>query len=146
MSNAVKWIDSSSRKRSSSKDVSSVTGRRARLQTIGCLVVLLALAFLLPGPGSWVDLIGGPGGQVADTVSADSVVEQAILTTASLLVWALLAWCTAVCGAATAGRLPGGIGRSGRALLARIAPASAARIVAATVGLTLLTGTSACAA
>ncbi|MET0965796.1 MAG: hypothetical protein ABWZ02_05335, partial [Nakamurella sp.] len=72
--------------------------------------------------------------------------EQAVLLAASVLVWVLLLWSIAVAGALIAAGLPGLPGRCGRILLRRIAPAAAGRLLAAAVGVSLLAGTSACAA
>ena len=77
--------------------------------------------------------------------SIGSAVEAAVLVVAGVVVWTLLTWVAVVWLAVIAGSLPGTVGRHGRAVLRRIAPAAAGRIVAAAVGVSLLAGTSACA-
>ncbi len=104
------------------------------------------LAAGLPGPRSLLsfvtDGVADPGRSALSEASA----QVAILATAGLVVWVLLIWTVAVCAAAVAGRLPGAPGLIGRSVLRRIAPAAAGRLVAAAVGVSLLAGTSACAA
>ena len=104
------------------------------------------LAVGLPDPRSLLGVVTGSADLVTDRALAASTAQTAILATAGLVVWVLLIWSVTVCGAALAGRLPGTTGLIGRSLLRRIAPAAAGRLVAAAVGVSLLTGTSACAA
>ena len=146
MANDVKWTDwRSSDVEDALPEAVGTNPRTALLQLLGCVVGLSALALVLPGPVSWVDALSGRQTGTQGPVSITATAETAILVTASVLVWLLLAWVMAVWIAAVAGRLPGAPGRCGRALLRRIAPATAGRIVAAAVGVSLLAGTSACA-
>jgi len=146
MSNAVKWTDWGS---VGSKDQSSKTRHArwvGRLQFAGCVLGLAGLAAVLPAPGMWPDQLAGLQQVPGERVAVVAVAEQAVLLAASVLVWALLLWSIAVAGALTAAGLPGIPGRCGRVLLSRIAPAAAGRLIAAAVGVSLIAGTSACAA
>ena len=146
MANDVKWTDWRSFETDEQQSAGAGTNpRTALLQLLGCVIGLSALTVVLPGPASWVGVLTGGPVVTPGLVSIDAAAETAILVTASVLVWLLLAWVLAVWFAAIAGRLPGAPGRCGRALLRRIAPAAAGRIVAAAVGMSLLAGTSACA-
>ena len=146
MANDVKWSDWRSFETDEKPSAGTGTNQRtALLQLVGCVIGLGALTVVLPGPASWVGVLSGGSVATPGLVSIDAAAETAILVTASVLVWLLLAWVLAVGIAAIAGRLPGAPGRCGRALLRRIAPAAAGRIVAAAVGVSLLAGTSACA-
>ena len=117
-----------------------------RLQFAGCVIGLTALAAVLPAPGTWPSQLTGLHAVTGERVAAAAVAEQAVLLAASVLVWLLLLWSIAVAGALTAAGLPGLPGRCGRILLRRIAPAAASRLLAAAVGVSLIAGTSACAA
>ena len=146
MANDVKWSDWRSFETDEKQSAGAGTNpRTALLQLLGCVIGLGALTVVLPGPASWLGVLSGGPVATPGLVSIDAAAETAILVTASVLVWLLLAWVLAVWVAAIAGRLPGAPGRCGRALLRRIAPAAAGRIVAAAVGVSLLAGTSACA-
>ncbi len=146
MANDVKWSDWRSLETDEKQSAGAGTNpRTALLQMLGCVIGLGALTVVLPGPATWVGVLSGGPVATPGLVSIDAAAETAILVTASVLVWVLLAWVLAVWIAAIAGRLPGTPGRCGRALLRRIAPAAAGRIVAAAVGVSLLAGTSACA-
>jgi hypothetical protein len=148
MSNDVKWTDWRSSDVVADRHAPSNTAsvRMAWLQLLGCIVGLGLLATGLPDPRSLLsfvtDGVADPGRSALPGASA----QAAILATAGLVVWVLLIWSVAVCAAAVAGRLPGAPGLVGRSVLCRIAPAAAGRLVAAAVGVSLLAGTSACAA
>jgi hypothetical protein len=148
MSNDAKWTDW----RSSGVVTEPPPARRtsavraAWLQLVGCVFGLALLAVGLPDPRSLLGVVTGSADLVTDRGLAASTAQTAILATAGLVVWVLLIWSVTVCGTALAGRLPGTPGSIGRSLLRRIAPAAAGRLVAAAVGVSLLTGTSACAA
>ena len=148
MSNDVKWTDWRSSDVVADRHATSDTAnaRTAWLQLLGCVLGLGLLAAGLPGPRSLLsfltDGVADPGRSALPGASA----QAAILATAGLVVWVLLIWTVAVCAAAVAGRLPGAPGLIGRSVLRRIAPAAAGRLVAAAVGVSLLAGTSACAA
>ena len=135
------------------RDVAGVPQRRSAIGAVvagiaglGVLALLLPTPFPLTGPSpSGVGSVGvGPSGGGA--VAVGVVTEHALLSAAGLTVWILLGWQMLVVASALLGRMPGQLGRGGRAMLRRLAPWSAARVVAAAVGLTLLSGTSACAA
>ena len=146
MANDVKWSDWRSSEIDGVQPAAAGTNPRAAfLQLLGCVVGLAVLAVVLPGPASWLDELSGVPSVSDELVSVGGTADTAILVTASVLVWLLLAWVLAVWIAAVAARLPGAPGRYGRAMLRRIAPAMAGRIVAAAVGVSLLAGTSACA-
>jgi hypothetical protein len=149
MSNDVKWTDW----RSSEIDVpqsAGIAGTATRpasavSQLLGCVVGLIGLSVVLPGPASWTRLLIEVPTRTTGLVSVGAAAEAAILVIAAALTWALLIWVLAVWIAAVAGRLPGAPGRCGRAVVRRIAPSAAGRIVAAAVGVSVLAGTSACA-
>jgi hypothetical protein len=146
MANDVKWTDWRSFETDEQQSTGAGTNpRTALLQLVGCVIGLSALTVVLPGPASWFGVLSGDPVVTPGLASIDAAAGTAILVTASVLVWLLLAWVLTVWFAAIAGRLPGAPGRCGRALLRRIAPAAAGRIVAAAVGVSLLAGTSACA-
>ena len=106
-----------------------------------------AVAASLLGLGTLALLLPGPFPLTGTTATvAGAVTEQALLSAAGLAVWALLGWHLLILTTALLGRLPGRTGRGCRTLLRRLAPWTASRVVAAAVGLTLLSGTSACAA
>ena len=106
-----------------------------------------AVAASLAGLGGLTLLLPGPFALTGSTSAVTgSAIGQALLSAAGMTVWALLGWHLLIVATALLGRLPGRIGRGGRALLRRLAPWTAARVVAAAVGLTLLSGTGACAA
>jgi hypothetical protein len=125
---------------------SAEDARRAWLQLVGCVIGLALLAVGLQDPRSLLRELTGAADLVTGDASLGSSAQAAILATAGLVVWVLLIWSVTVCAAAAVGRLPGTPGLIGRSLLRRIAPAAAGRLVAAAVGVSLLAGTSACAA
>ena len=146
MANKLKWTDWSSidPERASTPTLAS-SAPAARAQFATCLLALVGLALVVPGPASWGSLLSDGASRSAVSPSIGSAVEAAVLVVAGVLVWTLLTWVAVVWLAAIAGSLPGTAGRHGRAVLRRIAPAAAGRIVAAAVGVSLLAGTSACA-
>ena len=146
MANKLKWTDWGSvdvERISIAAPTSSL--RTARAQFAACLLALAGLAVVVPGPASWGSLLSDQASRAAVSPQIGSAVEAAVLVVAGVVVWALLLWVAVVWLAAIAGSLPGPAGRKGRAVLRRIAPAAAGRIVAAAVGVSLLAGTSACA-
>ncbi len=146
MANKLKWTDwSSIDSERASIPTSASSARAARAQFATCLLALVGLALVVPGPASWGSLLSDGASHPAVSPSIGSAVEAAVLVVAGVLVWTLLTWVAVVWLAAIAGSLPGTAGRHGRAVLRRIAPAAAGRIVAAAVGVSLLAGTSACA-
>jgi len=146
MSNAVKWTDWRSFEPNGHRSESRRSAWLSRLQFAGCVIGLAGLAAVLPAPGSWPAQLAGPHTVAGERVAVVAVAEQAVLLAASVLVWALMLWSIAVAGALTAAGLPGLPGRYGRILLSRIAPAAAGKMIAAAVGVSLIAGTSACAA
>lgn len=118
--------------------------RRVRCQAVGLVLALIALAFALPGPGSWATAVTATSSQ--GSANAATAVGQALLTAVAMLVWGLLAWCGLLVGTLCWARIPGGAGHVGRALLARLAPLSAVRVLTAAMGLSLLAGVGACGA
>ena len=118
--------------------------RRTRIQLVGVVLALIALAFAVPGPAEWwSDLAATRSTSSAGSVAA---VGRAVLTAAAILVWALLAWCLLIGAAVFTACRPGAAGRAGRATLIRLAPLSAVRVLAAALGVSVIVGTSACAA
>ena len=147
MANDVKWTDWRSAEIDDHQSPLPATEpTSAVLQLLGCVLGLVGLTVVLPGPGSWARLVSGIHAGTPGLVAVGAAAEAAILVIAAALAWALLVWVLAVWIAAVAGRLPGAPGRYGRAIVRRIAPAAAGRIIATAVGVSLLAGTSACAA
>jgi LysM domain len=146
MANKLKWTDwGSVDVERISIDAPTSSLRTARAQVAACLLALAGLAVVVPGPASWGSRLSDQASRAAVSSQIGSAVEAAVLVVAGVVVWALLLWVAVVWLAAIAGSLPGPAGRKGRAVLRRIAPAAAGRIVAAAVGVSLLAGTSACA-
>lgn len=144
MSNVVKWTDSDTEPPG---PVAGTGMRRSPWTTfLGSLVGLAVLAAALPGPASWASTLAGAPIEVGTGTGADSAAETALLVAAGAIVWSLLGWGVLVSGVAILGRLPGAPGHLGRVILRRIAPAAAGRLVVATLGVSLLAGTTACAA
>lgn len=114
---------------------------RARLQLIGSLLAVAALATQLPGPltalaalgGTWRGPSGGAG-----------ALDEVALLAASLVVWLLVGWWCVVCGLAALARVPGALGRFGRTALGRLTPVAVRRVVIAGMGVSVLTGAAAC--
>lgn len=107
----------------------SVAGAWARL--LGSTAALAGLAVFLPAPWNWF----------RPAAVGEDPVQLAALTAGAGLVWALLGWAVLVGLATLAARLPGGVGRMGRALLRRIVPGAARRMLLIAVGVSLLGGT-----
>ena len=104
----------------------------------GCLIVLLALATLLPAPA---DLIRP---KAARDQPSSAALDDAVLIVAGLVVWGLLVWLLLIAGCAAVASVPGTVGLTARRLLERIAPAAAGRLVAATLGVAALGGVAGC--
>ena len=112
---------------------------RAAWSRLGsCLIVLGALATLLPPPA---DLIRP---KAARDQPSSAALDDAVLLVAGLVVWGLLVWLLLIAGCAAVASVPGTVGLAGRRLLVRIAPAAAGRLVAATLGVAALGGVAGC--
>src|ERR1700709_486523 len=92
--------------------------RRAWLQLLAVVTVLIGLAALLPGP---VQLIGELVGRRTTGSGGTAVADHAMLLLCAAAVWLLLIWAILVAAAAWLGRLPGAAGRLARNILRRIA-------------------------
>ncbi|WP_420121120.1 LysM peptidoglycan-binding domain-containing protein [Nakamurella sp.] len=127
------------------RDLIDEAAPSARLTVSACLVTLGALLTQLPGPAeAWATLTGDqPLRSTGDPLAA---VQTILLTTAGLLAWLIAGWAVVVLVVGALTRMPGRPGHRARRLLPRIAPATAGRLVLATVGASLIAGTAACAA
>lgn len=112
--------------------------QRAWVRFLGSMTALAMLAVALPTPLALLADLSGSAGP--------AMIEAAVLTSAALVVWGLLIWGTVVGTIAVLARAPGAVGRMARGTLRAIAPAAAGRLVAAVVGVSMVTGASACAA
>lgn len=145
MANELKWTDwRSTAPHRTVPSVETPTARSAWLSVLGCLAGLAILAIALPGPTAWPATLAGAG-PAATSGRIGGAAEAALLMTAGVLVWVSLIWGMVLVCVAVLGRLPGTPGRVGRLVLGRIAPAAAGRLLVATVGVSLLAGTTACA-
>jgi hypothetical protein len=144
MSNELKWTDwgSAGVRAPTMSGGGTPTGRSPWPPFLGCLAGLVVLTTAVPGPTSWASASFGD----QPAASFGGAAQEALLLTAGVIVWTLLAWGVAVGCIAALGHLPGTTGRVSRAVLDRVAPAAAGRLVAATLGVSLLAGTTACAA
>ncbi len=115
--------------------------RRARLQLIGSLLAMAALATQLPGPVSALVALGGTWHGPSGGAGA---LDQAALLAAALVVWLMVGWWCVVCGLAALARVPGVFGRFGRTALGRLTPVAVRRVVIAGMGVSVLTGAAAC--
>lgn len=102
----------------------------------GCI----GLTAVVPTPlAALHTLIGGhsepAGPQMLDT---------AALTVAGAIVWGLIGWTTLIAVIAVLTRAPGTVGRTARQLLGRVAPGFVRRAVIAGMGVSMLTGVTAC--
>lgn len=122
---------------------SATTARIAWQQLSGALAALAVLTVLLPGPGRCLAVLDGRMTGFAPGAGASSAAETAMLLVSALVVWTLLLWGSAVALVALAARLPGRVGRGGRATLARIAPGVARKLVLTAVGASMVTGLAA---
>lgn len=103
--------------------------RRTALSAAAAGGVLLVLA---PGPDAALRTL-----REAGTATDPS---GPLVAAVALLAWALLGWLLLLLGLTLTGRLPGLLGRAGRALSRRIAPAAVRRAVEVTLGLSLAAG------
>ncbi len=117
---------------------------RACLQLLGTVTALGTVAGALPSPWMAGDLLRGRRGVQSNTLAGADVGDAAMLLLASVAVWLLLLWAFIAAGAALTSRLPGSVGRHGRTVLARVAPAAARRVLLAAVGASMVTGVAAC--
>lgn len=109
---------------------SEVSVPGAWLRLLGCVAALAGLAVALPAPWTWF----------RPATAGDDPVQIAALTAGAGLVWTLLGWAFVVAATAAISRLPGRAGVAGRALLCRLTPAVARRVLFAAVGVSLLSG------
>jgi hypothetical protein len=117
---------------------------RWRWELIGFVGGLLLLAAALGNPMSWWRV--GTAGPVTDAPQAVDLVGGALLAAAGVVVWTLLGWSLLIAVAVGMSRLAGGPGRFGRATVARLAPRPILRMLTVAVGLSVVAGTSGCAA
>jgi len=121
--------------------------RRPRWRLSGLLLALTGLATQLPAPVDVVRLLGGRGASGgAGGPFGQGPLDAAALTVVAAMVWLMLGWAAVICGAAVLARIPGVLGRFGRAALPRIAPAAIRRVLIAGVGVSVFAGAAACAA
>jgi hypothetical protein len=123
--------------------VPAVTASTAWRQLVIALSALTSLALLLPSPSDCIDTLSGWGPGSARAADALSVGSSGLLLVAALAVWSLLLWGSAVALVAVIGRIPGGAGRRGRALLGQIAPGVARHLVLGAVGASIVAGLAA---
>lgn len=121
--------------------------RHPRWRLSGLLLALTGLATQLPAPLDVVRLLGGRGAsEGAGGPFGQGPLDAAALTVVAAMVWLMLGWTAAICGAAVLARIPGVLGRFGRAALPGIAPAAIRRVLIAGVGVSVFAGAAACAA
>ncbi len=118
----------------------------ARVGLLTCLAVLAGLITQLPGPVDIVAVVTGAPSRHVDSTAPLATIQSILLTTAGIGVWLLVLWAAVVLVVGVIARLPGLPGRRAGRLLRRIAPATVGRLVATAVGVSLIAGTSACAA
>lgn len=126
-------------------DVDPVRSGRVRLQLAASMLAMAALVTQLPGPATAVAVLSGARGSLtAADGSGLAALNDAALVVASAVIWLLFGWGCGVLGLAALARIPGALGRFGRAALGRIAPAAVRRVVIAGLGVSVLTGAAAC--
>ncbi|MDQ2847130.1 MAG: hypothetical protein M3Y77_12440, partial [Actinomycetota bacterium] len=109
------------------------------------MLALVALTTAVPGPATDAAVLSGVRRTLTTGAeSGSSALNDAALVTASVVVWVVLGWGCLVLGLAALARIPGALGRFGRASLGRIAPATVRRVVIAGVGVSVLAGAAAC--
>jgi LysM repeat protein len=113
----------------------------ARRDLAFALFGLGVLALLLPSPVAVAHLtMGRPA-----TIDGDAVTVAALVV-AAVLVWTVLGLAAGIAACAALARLPGRIGRFGRAALGHLVPHRWRAWTGALIGVTLLAGTAACGA
>lgn len=115
-----------------------MTPRRARPAAIAAAVVLAArlLAWLTPAPAELLGTLSHPQQAVLG-----AGVDSLALAAASAACWLALTWLVLALTALAAAGLPGRCGRLGDRIAAATVPATARRLIAITLGLTVVTAT-----